>query len=374
MGDGMGFEAVRAARMFDNGDTAPLNFETFPYLAEVTTANYQGGVTDSAAAGTAIATGHKVSNGVISMAIPGDGRELTTSLEILRDLGKRTGLVTTFTPIADATPASFGAHEPSRNNTAAIFNDYVTQTRPNVLMGRRGSPDNVDRALNGGYTLVTTADEMHALDTQTETHVAGLFTAAQTPPLPDMVTTTLAILDNDADGFFLMIEHEGTDTFGHANDLAGVIDSLLELRDAVDVVLAWAAGRDDTLILVTADHETGGLNVTETNPQPGVVPSHTWSTTGHTLRNVPLYALGQGAGRVCGVMDNTDTFGVTVAIPACMGDLNYDRTVDTLDLEALLEHFGSRGASLCEGDTDGDTDVDLSDLAIELSAFGSLCE
>jgi alkaline phosphatase len=375
IGDGMGFEQVRAARIFDNGDTAPLVFETFPFAAEVTTHNAQGGVTDSAASGTAMATGVKVSNGVISMAIPGDGRELRTALEELRDRSMRTGIVTTFTPATDATPAAFAAHEPSRGNEPQIADDYFTQTRPNAVFGRRGLVSNVDKALAAGYTVVRTVDELAALAVEGESHVAGLFTPVNTPPLPHMTSAVLAMLDNDPDGFFVMIEHEGTDTYGHANDLPNLIASLLELRDAVDTALAWAAGRDDTLILVTADHETGGgLTVTETNPQAGVVPSHTWSTGGHTSRRVPLYAMGPSAERVAGVLDNTEIFALLTTPVPCLGDLNRDGEVALDDLQTVVANYGRDFAEPAHGDFDGDGVVSLGDLGVMLGAFGASCE
>ena len=116
IGDGMGPEQVRAAGMYANGEPGTLFFETFPYSGELTTHSADGTITDSAAAGTALATGMKVSNGVISMAIPGDGSELETLLEYSKAQGKSTGLITTCRWNA-ATPAAFGAHEPSRNNT-----------------------------------------------------------------------------------------------------------------------------------------------------------------------------------------------------------------------------------------------------------------
>ena len=119
IGDGMGFEQVKAAGMYLNGAAGTLSFEALPYQGQLTTYSANSSVTDSAAAGTALATGFKVNNGVISMAFPGDGRELRTSLEYYQLLGYRTGLVTT-TYITHATPATFGAHEPSRDNLRPV--------------------------------------------------------------------------------------------------------------------------------------------------------------------------------------------------------------------------------------------------------------
>ena len=109
IGDGMGAEAIDAGRYLLNGDTAPLFFETLPHSGWMTHHEFSGNLTDSAAAATAMATGEKVSNEVLSVRLPGSGAELTTLLETFKAQGKRTGLVTLGTPITDATPAAFGA-------------------------------------------------------------------------------------------------------------------------------------------------------------------------------------------------------------------------------------------------------------------------
>ena len=137
IGDGMGPEQVKAANYYNGGS---LSFELFPYQGLVTTYAANSSVTDSAAAGTALATGYKVNNGVISQARPANadypvyGSEMETLLEYYKAEGKSTGLVTT-TYMIHATPAAFGAHESSRDNTSGIAADYLNQTRPNVLFG-----------------------------------------------------------------------------------------------------------------------------------------------------------------------------------------------------------------------------------------------
>jgi len=219
IGDGMGPEQVKAAGIYLNGAAGTLNFESFPGQAELITAAANSSVTDSAAAGTAIATGVKVNNGVISLAIPGDGSELPTMLEIFKDLGKSTGLVTT-TGITHATPATFAAHEPSRNNRSQIGDDYLNQTKPNVLFGAADSGLSASIINNdGNYTLVQNRTQLGALDTNNEPFVAGLFGIGNLPyeydfdqgttsgyntlpHLSEMTSTALDLLDNDPDGFF----------------------------------------------------------------------------------------------------------------------------------------------------------------------------
>jgi alkaline phosphatase len=309
--DGCGFEQVLATRMFLNANTAPLNFERFPAHAQVTTASAFGAVTDSAAAATAMATGHKVDVGVISMEIPGSGAPLPTVLEMHKKLGRSTGLVTIWTPVDDASPAAFGAHATSRADLPTISAGLLSResgSRPNVLMGRLDAYLTESAAKQEGYTVVSDARALHALDTNHTRFLAGLFPDDTSPTLPERAAVALDIVSKNQNGFFLFIETEGTDEAGHANDLRNVIDKMCEFVDTVQTVLAWAEGRPHTLIVVVSDHETGGLVVSETQPAVGVIPMHTFTTSAHTGVNVPLFTLGPGADYVSGAMDNTAIF------------------------------------------------------------------
>ena len=322
IGDGMGFEQVKAGGMYANGEAGTLLFESFDYRGELTNAPAGGGITDSAAAGTALATGVKVNNGVISMAIPGDGSELETLLEYFKAKGKSTGLVSTDN-ITAATPAAFGAHEPSRNNMAQIATDYRTQTRPNVLLGGGGNGMSVQAFESAGYTVVTDRDTMQALDTENVDMVCGQFGNGQLPYEPDvgalphlteMTQTALRILDNDPDGFFLMVECGQSDHAGHSNSTPTMVFGVLEFNNTVQAAIDWAKGRNDTLIIVTADHETGGLTVLANNGE-GKLPTVSWRGGEHSEAHVPVYAWGVNADAIGGIMDNTELFGVVTAGP-----------------------------------------------------------
>ena len=317
IGDGMGFEQVRAAGMFANGNAGSLFFESLPIQGAVKTSNASGGTTDSAAAGTAMAPGFKVDNGVISQHIPGDGLDLETILETAKRLGVSTGLVTT-TTISHATPATFGAHEPNRGNYPEIILDYLTSSRPNVLFGGAQYIDPTT-AMTAGYTVVENHAELVSLDTDTENMVWGQFGKTQMPYefdtlgiLPHLSESTqvaLNILDNDPDGFFLMVEGGRIDHAGHSNDIQRNIFETIEFSKTVQIVSNWATSRDDTLIIVTADHETGGLQILSNNGQDNF-PDVTWSTTGHTNQDVPIYAWGVNANLINGTIENIDIFSV----------------------------------------------------------------
>lgn len=316
IGDGMGFEQVKAAGMYVSGKAGTLCFEKLPHQGQVTTYAADVTVTDSAAAGTSIATGVKVNKGIISVQIPGDGAELKTMLEHFQAKGKAVGLVTT-THISHATPAAFGAHEKSRNNYKEIIQDYLTQTKPDVLMGgaKYITPIEANKA---GYRVVTDCKELLALNTDKVKRLSGQFGKqhmpyeydglGELPHLSDMTKIAIDIIDNDPDGFFIMIEGGRIDHAGHANSLEKNIFETLEFARTIEQTLKWAKGRKDTLIIVTADHETGGMTVTETDPAKNKLPAVAWKTDGHTSVNAPVYAWGFGAEQFVGVMDNTDFF------------------------------------------------------------------
>ncbi len=330
IGDGMGFESVKAAGMYANGIPGTLSFEGFPQKARVTTRSADSAITDSAAAATAIATGTKVNNDVISTAIPGDGRELKTLLEYFKEQGKSTGLVTTV-EMTHATPAAFGAHEPSRTNTVEIARDYLTQTRPEVLFGGGGAGMTPTAATAAGYKVVGDRVQLLAVNTETETRVCGQFGTTHLPyeydgvgalpHLSEMTQKALAILDNDPDGFFLMVEGGKIDHANHQNQIERSVRETVEFSRAVQEAQKWAEEHPETLILVTADHETGGLKV-ENNNGKGNFPTVSWATNDHTSADVPVYAWGVNSDRLTGVIDNTNFWAISTGGADSSGEKN----------------------------------------------------
>lgn len=316
IGDGMGSGQVQAARAWLG---RPLIFEQFAVTGWLSTACVGSPVTDSAAAGTAMATGRRVANTVLSVQIPGDGRPLQTSLELHGAHGRRTGLVTT-TSLTDATPAAFGAHVASRFDVAGIARHYLEQSRPHVLLGGGAGVLTPESAAVAGYLVVTNRLHMLWVDPTVTERLCGLFGSTcmpyehdglgTLPHLSEMTRTALDILDDDPDGLFLMIEGGRIDHACHGNDLPRCLGEMVEFEHAVRIVMEWAAGRDDTLVLVTADHETGGLSVVADHGA-GFLPGVTWATNWHTAAEVPFYAQGRGGGRAVWMRHLTDVHGLT---------------------------------------------------------------
>ena len=311
IGDGMGLEHVKAARCFKG---EPLCFEDWPHFALVDTESLSG-VTESAAGATAIATGTRVENYTYGER---NSTRLPTILEYYRDKGKRTGLVTT-DHMGAATPAAFATHATNRDDREQIALDYLSVTRPNVLLGGGFAEMPPGAAEAAGYAVALDRDELAAFDPAATPYLSGQFGEGQMPyeydgigdfpHLREMAGAALDILEREPAGFFLMVEGANIDHAAHDGDLTRLIPEMLAFDEAVQAALDWASNRTDTLIVVTADHETRGLVVTSDNGA-GNDPGAEWTAAWHTAAPVGCWARGAGAERVAGFMANTNTFHV----------------------------------------------------------------
>lgn len=317
IGDGMGEGHVAAARAWLG---RPLRFEEFPVSVMLSTEPAGGGITDSAAAATAIATGRRVANGVISRAIPGDGADLPTLGERFHAAGRRVGLVTT-SYVLDATPAAFASHASHRSDHDSIMNRYLAANGPRLLLGGGYGNWSTSALETAAFTLATTPSEMWTAATSGVSRLAGLFGVGVIPyeyderngfpGLEDMTRAALAYMSRTGEPTFLVIEGGRIDHAAHANDLVRCLGEMIAFERAVQAVLAWCGDRTDVLVVVAADHETGGLRVIE-DRGPGVLPSVSWSSTWHTGVPIRAYAIGAGADRLLGARHLTDLHGLLV--------------------------------------------------------------
>ncbi|MBN2713702.1 MAG: alkaline phosphatase, partial [Planctomycetes bacterium] len=279
IGDGMGKVQVEAANKYvaamSEDGKRELNFKGFPVKGEITTHSHNNKVTDSAAAGTALATGNKTNNGMLGIDAA-SGKPFETVAEKAKKQGMKVGIVTTVS-IDHATPASFYAHVKSRNSYGEISRllgdsgfDFFAAGGMKGAKGPDGK-SNAEYATSKGYTLVTGAEELKAAEQGGKviafsSHPAA---AASIPyvidrkdgglTLPLIVSEGIRLLDND-NGFFMMVEGGKIDWACHGNDLASAVKDIVDMDDAVAVAVDFMKKHpDETLIIVTADHETGGL-------------------------------------------------------------------------------------------------------------------
>jgi alkaline phosphatase len=284
---------------------------TMPVIGLYTTHCADRAVTDSAAGASALATGVKTNYEMLSLD-PATGQKVPTVLEKAEQLGKATGLVTT-SYFWDATPAAFAAHAKHRNESLDIARQ-ITNSGVDVVassglqrFGLKDIPAFADFAASAGYTPITTRAE---LDAARGTRFLAAFPSQErdldVPDAPLSVLAAWAIdrLDDDPEGFFLMIEHEGIDATSHQNNGPDLRKVLTSFDEAAGVALDFAARRGDTLVIVAADHETGGIRVSETRQLARLRIE--WSTTDHTGVAIPVFAYGPGASAFAGFQDNTD--------------------------------------------------------------------
>ncbi len=311
IGDGMALPQVFATMLATGEDLA---FCQFPYIGVVDTRSASNDITDSAAGGTALACDKKTKNGMVGMDV--DTMAMETILEVLADQGKSTGIVVTCYS-GHATPADFYAKVPKRSMYEDIAIQMAESDKLNVMIAggrkhfnqRKDSLDLLARMENelGWKVYDTLAD----IDT-TCMKYAVLANRGHMPKyeergdfLPEGVKTALKTLEQDEDGFFLMVEGSQIDFACHAGDSAWMVDETVDFSNAVQVALDYAKTHDNTLVVVTADHETGGLTMIDPQGHYSNV-SLNYSTRSHTCLPVMIYAYGPGAELFTGWMQNNE--------------------------------------------------------------------
>ena len=347
IGDGMGCGAVTSLLLTED---EPTGFEQAPVIGLHETCSADNYVTDSAAGGTALATGTRTNNGYVG-ADP-DGNQLTSVLRKAQTYGMKTGIVVN-TTLTEATPAAFYAGVTSRKKVFDIAKQF-TESQVDVAIGGGldhfvARPDSLDLTatliekgydvyLNWETVLNTESDrfvgilplyDLHRREENNGTASAAegqeVCLAAQMAALNEDVNAThlseptvylekatvkaLEVLSRDNEkGFFLMIESAIIDGYGHNNDGEGMVIEMKEFNCTLRKMIEYVDTHPETLLVVTADHETGGTGVYYNGHKPaneGPLRLK-FSTSGHTGTVVPVFAYGAGAENFAGVMKNTD--------------------------------------------------------------------
>lgn len=352
IGDGMGVSSMTAARIWKYGPSGRLAMDSMPARGLVHTYSANRIVTDSAAAATAWATGQKTNNGMLS--VDPAGSALETILERARASGKATGLVST-TRITHATPAAMNAHHVNRDAEADIavqlldgevdvllaggLRYFIPADQAGCTTARQDGLDLVARAKAEGYTFVDERGEL--LSTRAD-RVLGLFHCdhlnydlqrdrLREPSLAEMTAKAIELLADDPDGFFLQVEGGRIDHAAHVADGLNTMGDMIAFDEAVREALRFARSFSGlrTLVIVTADHETGGLAIgydelggalyhpDATGPAGDggfPVPGHPgeltlgWATFEHSGQDVAIMAQGPHSEALNRVLDNTEVY------------------------------------------------------------------
>lgn len=287
IGDGMGLGQIEIARHMEYGKTGTLFIESLPNVALVRTYSANKQVTDSAAAGTALATAVKTNNSAIG--VNAEGIEVDSILDDFQKNGHKVGVISTNT-VTDATPAAFTASVADRYQGQPEAARQMLKNQYDVLLGggwkyfgakKQDGIDLLPKFEEVGYTVVKDKDQL--IDASGADKLLGLFNksymnykqdrddlGSNEPSLELMTEMAIDTLKKDKDGFFLMVEGARIDHAAHAADVTGVWKEMMEFDRTIQQTWNWAKQRDDTLIVVLADHETMGLSVTEPMDMDGL--------------------------------------------------------------------------------------------------------
>ncbi|GAB3005700.1 alkaline phosphatase [Cyclobacterium sediminis] len=311
IGDGNGLAQISAA-MYGNGND--LTLTQLKNIGLLKTQSKDDFTTDSAAAGTALATGNKVKNRSVG-ALP-NGSPATNLPEILKNHGFVTGIVTTDN-LTGATPAAFYAHRTERDLTREIASD-LAKSPLNLFIGggkndfKKFEADETINLKNAGFELSGSLDDL----AKSKSEKVGFFAAQNELPkvmngragyLSTATKASLQFLASKNKPFFLMVEGAFIDSGGHINDSQTVIEEGIDFDQAIEEALKFADQNGRTLVIITADHETGGVTLPQGNIKDHKVELE-FTSEDHTAIMVPIFAYGPRSDLFRGVYENTEVF------------------------------------------------------------------
>ena len=309
IGDGMGVEQVSVGWVLNGGS---LNLDNFPYTGYSRTYCVNKLITDSCAGGTALAIGQKTTYGY--MGVDAEGNPVPSVLRVAQEKGMKTGVAVTCR-INDATPIDFVGHSTDRHDEAGIAAQYVdsgvdflTGGGRKFWQGREDGRDLVAEMVAKGYTFVDNDEDLKKV---TKAPLLGLFAPLEMEPaldrgpvLEDCAMKAIELLDNRK-GFFLMIEGSSIDDWCHRQKVGHMAEEFFDFDRTIGKVLQWAEKDGHTLVIVTADHATGGLTLVGGSLEKRSVKVH-FSTKGHNGILVPVFAYGPHAEDFTGVYENAE--------------------------------------------------------------------
>jgi alkaline phosphatase len=326
IGDGTGLSQISSAFFFK--ETSP-NYARFKHIGLINTTSSREDITDSAAGATAFASGIKTYNGAVGVA--DDSTEVKNLVEIVSKHNIKTGVIST-SSIQHATPAGFYAHAINRGLYEDIAADMVDsdidffagggtkffnkrKDGENLLDALKVKGFNIDTTALGKFSGIKSYSKMAYL--LAENHLDPV-AKGRGDYLPKATELGIKFLNKDADksSFFLMVEGSQIDWGGHANDADYLISELIDFDDAIGKALDFAEKDGNTLVIVTADHETGGFTLSSTPKKAEDGKSYsdyneitgTFSTNGHSATLIPVFAYGPGAEAFSGIYENTEIF------------------------------------------------------------------
>lgn len=320
IGDGMGVAHISALMLEERYQ--PINMDRAEAAALIKTHSANNRVTDSAAAGTALATGTKTGNHYIGMTMEGD--TLLSLITRAERRGMQTAEVVTCY-LTHATPAAFYAHTPDRSRYEDIAVQFLTSGIDVAFAGgrrdfaaRKDGRNLIPELEKAGYTVVNSLDEAKDIE---RGRVVGLCADGHLPLaiknrgdfLPDATTKALEILTanckKDKCGFFMMVEGSQIDFAGHNTDAQQIYTEMKDFDKTVGIAFDYADQHEGTLVVVCADHETGGLSLPSSKTDFTLAESgveYRYGTTSHSATMIPALFYGTGAKEFAGIMDNTE--------------------------------------------------------------------
>ena len=291
IGDGMGLNQMCKL-------DSPNHFERANYIGLSKTYSASHKVTDSAAGGTALACGVKTQNGMLGMNV--DSIPVNSILSVLKEKGFSTGIVASCR-INHATPASYYAHQPNRNMDAEILADLYANG-PDVFVAGGNKLLSVESLEKAGYKYV---DNIGDLQKQENGKVACVLAKEDMPNALERgneitlgTAEAIRLLEKNEKGFFIMIEGSQIDWAGHNNQADYMLAEMQDINKVIGLCMDYADANPGTLVIVTADHETGGTTIV------GEEKEYKYSTGNHTGAMVPVYSYGTGAENFSGIFEN----------------------------------------------------------------------